>query len=239
VRLNVEVIVTYGNKPPHLIKDVVKTTPIVALSCDPIETMVASLARPGGNITGLGCLSSELTPKKLELLLEVVPSAKRLAVLYNPTDPGPQLAVRLARETAAKRRVEIDAVPVSTPEEFERGLAAIAQHRPDALFVYPDPLTGSQIKATVEFAARHRLPAIYGFRQWPDAGGLMSYGSSLLDQAYRGAEYVDKLLRGAKAADLPVEQPRRFEFVINHKTAKALGLTIPPAVLLRADQVIE
>ena len=239
LQLNVEVLVTYGNKPPHLLKEFVKNTPIVALSCDPIETMVASLARPGGNITGLGCLSSELTPKKLELLLEIVPGARRIVLLYNPNDPGPNLAVTLARDTAARRGVEIEPVPVSNPGEFERALSLIAQRLPDALFVYPDPLMGSLIKPTVDFAAKHRLPAVYGFRQWPDAGGLMSYGSSLLDQAYRGAEYVDKVLRGAKPGELPVERPHRFELIVNTKAAKAAGLTIPASVLLRADQILD
>jgi putative tryptophan/tyrosine transport system substrate-binding protein len=231
--------VTYGNKPPHVIKDIVKPTPVVALSCDPLETMVTNLARPGGNITGLTCLSSELTPKKLELLLEVVPNAKRLVVLYNPTDPGPILALKLAQDMALHRQVKLESVAVSTPEEFERGLATVGQLHPDALYVYPDPLTARFAKATIEFAAKQRLPAVYGFRQWPEAGGLMSYGSNLRDLAYRGAGYVDKILKGTKPADLPVEQPTKFELVINLKTAKALGLTIPPSLLARADQVIE
>ena len=239
IRLNVEAIVTYGNKTPHAIKDVVKTAPIVALSCDPLETMVTSLARPGGNITGLTCLSSELTPKKLELLLDVVPNAKRLALLYNPSDPGPALALRLAREVAARRQLALEAVPISSPDDGDRALAAIARAHPDALYVYPDPVTARLAAATIDFAAKHRLPAMYGFRQWPDAGGLMSYGSNLREQAYRGAGYVDKILKGARPADLPVEQPTKFELVINLKAARALGLTMPQSLLLRADYVIQ
>ena len=238
-RQNVEVIVTYGNKPPHVIKDTVKTIPIVALSCDPLETMATSLARPAGNITGVTCLSSELTPKKLELLLAAVPNVKRLAILYNPSDPGPELALRLANDFAARRHVKVEPVAVQTAEEFDRALAAIAQAHPDALYVYPDPLTARFAKTTIEFAAKHRLPAMYGFRQWPEAGGLMSYGSNLGDLAYRGAEHVDKLLRGAKPADLPIEQPTKFELIVNVRTARALGLAIPPSLLSRADQVIE
>jgi putative ABC transport system substrate-binding protein len=239
LRLNVDVIVTYGNKPPHVIKDIVKTTPIVPLSCDPLETMVVSLARPAGNITGLTCLSSELTAKKLELLLAAVPNVKRLVILYNPNDPGPQLALKLAQEMAAHRQLKLEPVAVSTPEEFEPRLATIAQLHPDAMYVYPDPLTARFAKVTIDFAAKHRLPAVYGFRQWPDAGGLMSYGSNLRDLAYRGAGHVDKILKGAKPADLPVEQPTKFELVINLKTARALGLTIPQSLLGRADQLIE
>ena len=236
---NVEVIVTYGNKPPHVLKEMVKTVPVVALSCDPLEMMVSSLARPTGNITGVTCLSSELTSKKLDLLLDVAPTAKRIAILHNRNDPGPVLALKLAQEFAIRRHVRIDAVAVGAPEEFEHALADIAQSRPDAIYVYPDPLTARFAKPTIELAAKLRLPAIYGFRQWPEAGGLMSYGSSLGDLAYHGAGHVDKILRGAKAADLPVEQPTKFELVINQGTAKALGLTIPPSLLLRADQVIE
>ena len=130
-------------------------------------------------------------------------------------------------------------MPVNSPAEFERGLGALVQLHPDALYVYPDPLMARFAKPTIEFAARHRLPAMYGFRQWPDAGGLMSYGSNLHDLARRGGDYVDKILRGAKPADLPIEQPTKFDLVINLKTAKALGLTIPPSVLLRANQVID
>ena len=194
VRLNVDVIVTYGNKPPHMLKETVKTTPIVALSCDPLETMVSSLARPTGNITGVTCLSSELTPKKLELLLDAAPTTRRLTILYNPNDPGPTLALKLAQEFGVRRQVKIEPVAVGTAQEFEPGLGTIAQSRPDALYVYPDPLTARFTKPTIEFAAKQRLPAIYGFRQWPDAGGLMSYGSNLGDLAYRGAGYVDKIL---------------------------------------------
>jgi putative tryptophan/tyrosine transport system substrate-binding protein len=239
VGLNVEMIVTYGNKPPHVLKDIVKTTPIVALSCDPLETMVTSLARPSGNITGVTCLSSELTAKRLELLLEAVPRAKRVAILYNPGDPGPTLALRFAQEFAASRKVTIEPVAVVSADEFDHALGAVAQLHPDALYVYPDPLTARFAKTTIEFAAKQRMPAIYGFRQWPDAGGLMSYGSNLADLAYRGAGHVDKILRGAKPADLPVEQPTKFELVINPKTAKALGLTIPQSILTRADEIIQ
>ena len=238
-RQHVEIIVTYGNKPPHVLKDIVRATPIVALSCDPLETMVTSLARPAGNITGQTCLSSELTPKKLELLLDVVPHARRIAILYNPSDPGPELALKLAQDFGARRHVKIEPVVIAAAADFDRALAAIVQLRPDALYVYPDPLTASLARATIDFAARQRLPTIYGFRQWPDAGGLMSYGSNLADLAYRGAGQVDKILKGAKPTDLPVEQPTKFELVVNLKTAKAIGLAMPSSILLRADQVIE
>ena len=200
VRLNIDVLVTYGNQPPPMIKDIVKTTPIVALSCDPLEDMVPSLARPSGNITGVTCLSSELTPKKLELLLEAVPNVKRLALLYNPSDPGPRLALKLAQEMITRRRLRLEPVPVSTPEEFERGLATIARLHPDAMYVYPDPLAARFAKTTIDFAAKHRLPAMYGFRQWPDSGGLMFYGSNLRDLAYRAR---NTSTRSSRALRLP------------------------------------
>ena len=140
---------------------------------------------------------------------------------------------------AARRQIKLDAVAVNTPEEFGRALGVLVQLHPDALYVYPDPLMARFTKPTIEFAAKQRLPAMYGFRQWPDAGGLMSYGSNLHDLARRGGDYVDKIMKGARPADLPIEQPTKFELVINRKTARALGLTIPPSLLLRADQVIE
>jgi putative ABC transport system substrate-binding protein len=239
LRLNVDVIVTYGNQPPHALKDVVKTVPIVALSCDPLETIVTSLARPSGNITGTTCMSSELTPKKLELLLEAVPSARRLAMLYNSADPGPRLGVKLAQEVAMRRQLKLQTIAVTTPDEFPGALAAIGSFHPDALYVYPDPLTARFARATIDFAAREHVPTMYGFRQWPEAGGLMSYGSIIRDLGYRGAGQADKILKGAKPVDVPIDQATTFELVINLKTAKALGLTIPPSLLLRADQVIE
>jgi ABC-type uncharacterized transport system substrate-binding protein len=241
VREGVDLILVGSTQGALAAKSATRTIPIVMVRTgDPvIDGIVPSLAHPSGNITGVTCLSSELTPKKLELLLDAVPNVKRLVILYNPGDPGPQLALKLAQEMATRRQLKLEPVAVSTPEEFERSLATIARLHPDAMYVYPDPLTARFAKATIDFAAKQRLPAVYGFRQWPDAGGLMSYGSNLRDLAYRGAGYVDKILKGAKPADLPVEQPTKFELVINLKTAKALGLTIPPSVLLRADQVIE
>jgi len=221
------------------VKDIVRGTPIVALSCDPLETMVASLAGRAATSRGSRACPSELTGKKLDLLLEMVPNAKRLAMLYNSSDPGPILALRLAREVAARRQLVLEPVTIGGPEELERALAAISRARPDALYVYPDPVTARVAAATIDFAARHRLPAMYGFRQWPEAGGLMSYGSNLRDQAYRGAGYVDKILKGTKPGDLPVEQPTKFELVVNIKTARALGLPISASFLQRADQIIE
>ena len=147
--------------------------------------------------------------------------------------------MKLAHELGARRRIKVDTVSVSSPEEFERSLSAIAQLHPDALYVYPDPLTARCLREAIDFAARQRIPAMYGFRQWPEAGGLMSYGSNLGDLAVCGADYVDKILRGAKPADLPVEQPTKSELVINLKTAKALGLAMPAPLLLRADRTIE
>jgi putative ABC transport system substrate-binding protein len=207
---------------------------------DPVGMgLVASLARPGGNITGLSLMAPELVGKQLELLREVVPSVSRVAVLLNPTNPSNPPQLKLTQAAAATLAVTLLVFEAKRADEIDRAFAAIKTERPGALIVIGDPLLGSHAKRIVELSTRDRLPAIYWTREFPDVGGLMSYGTNFDDLWRKAATYVDKILKGANAGDLPIEQPTRFELVINLKTARALGLTIPHSLLLRADQVIE
>jgi len=239
VEAKVDLIVTGGYRPIVAARDTTRVIPIVVTSCDPVEVLVGSLARPGGNMTGSTCMSAEVSPKKLQLLKEAVPGASHIAVLFNPDDPGPTLGMKLMREASSSLRVHLQPLSVRTDSEVADALMTLSRARPDALLVYPDFVTGRNHQKILDFAAKQRLPAMYGFREWPDAGGMMSYGSNLQEQFYRAAFIIDKILKGAKPGDIPIEQPTKFELVINLKTAKALGLTIPPSLLARADQVIE
>jgi putative ABC transport system substrate-binding protein len=218
------------------------TIPIVmVLVADPVGTgIVPSLARPGGNITGVTTIVAELAGKRLEILKEIVPTASRIAVLVNPDNPATLPQMQSAE--AAARRLGIELRPVLevlTRGDLERAFGAAVRARARGVLRMIDPLVSMLRKDTASLAAKHRLPIIYPSRQDVEAGGLVAYGTNLPEQYRQAATFVDKLLRGAKPADLPVEQPTKFELVINLKTAKALGLTIPPSVLVRADQVIE
>src|SRR5213594_1479201 len=240
LRLKVDVIVAGGTPAPLAAKRATRTIPIVmAAAGDPVGTgLVASLAQPGGNVTGLSNFSAELTGKRLQLLKEVVPGVSRVAVLWNAANP---VAALLMRETEAAARtlgVQVQSLEVRGLDDFENALPAAISGGAGALFVIDDPLVFSSRMRIADFAARNRLPATAFYKEFAKAGGLMAYGPNLTDQFRRAAIYVDKILKGAKPADLPVEQPTKFELVINLKTAKALGLTIPQSVLLRADQVI-
>ena len=241
VRLKVDVIVTAATVGTQAAQQATRTIPIVmAFITDPVETgLVTSLARPGGNITGLSFLSPELYGKRLQLLKEVVPGLSRTAVLSGPTNLDVANQVRELKTAAGALGVQLQILEVRSADDFEKAFQAATRGRAGALLTLDDSLTYSYRPRIVEFAAKHRLPAIYGVREVVDAGGLMSYGASLLDLYRRAATYVDKILKGAKPADLPVEQPTKFELVINLKTAKALGLSIPHSVLIRADQVIQ
>ena len=241
VRLNVDVIVTHGAVATRAAQRATATIPIVfASSGDAVATgLVASLARPGGNVTGLTIIAPELTGKRLALLKEVIPRFNRLAVLWNSTNPvvGPEFT---ETEVAARKLgLQIQSLEVTDPSGFAGAFTAVTRERPDALIVLSDAMFLSQNAQIVGLAAKSRLPAMYAESEFIVAGGLMSYGSNLVVQYRRAATYVDKILRGAKPADLPIEQPTKFELVINNQTAKALGLTIPRSLLLRADQVIE
>ena len=211
---------------------------MVGTGSDPVEAgLIESLARPGGNVTGLTNLTGELGGKRLELLKEAVPKLARVAVLYDPAIPGSVVEVKELLPVAARAlRVTLQPWEVRGADDFERVFAAIGKQRPDGLYVTSGPLMTANGKRIADFALKSRLPSVYQNREYVDAGGLMSYGADLADSYRRIAVYVDKILKGAKPADLPVEQPTKFELVINLKTAKQIGLTIPQRVLGRADQ---
>jgi len=241
VRLNVDVIVTASTPAVQAAQQATKTIPIVMmLVSDPVESgVVASLARPGGNVTGLSLMHPELSKKRLELLKEAVPKVSRVAVLSNPSNPNTPPLLRETEAAARTLGVQVQVVKARDSAELDSAFSAMARERADVLVVMPDVVFLDQRRRIVDLAAKRRLPAVYSWREPVDVGGLMAYGASVSDILRRGAVYVDKILKGAKPADLPVEEPTKFELVINLKTARALGLTIPPALLLRADQVIE
>jgi putative ABC transport system substrate-binding protein len=240
-RLKVDIIVTSGQPAIRAAMEATSTIPIVmAISGDAVGTgLVASLARPGGNLTGLSILAPELTGKRLQLLKETVPRISRVAVLWNPTNPDSQLNWKAAQTAGQVLGLALQSLEVRDPSGFEAAFATMKREHADGLYVLGDPLTVGNRVRIVELAVKQRMPGIYFWRQFVDAGGLMSYGPSFGDMFRRAATYVDKILKGAKPADLPVEQPTRFELVINLKTAKALRLTIPQSILVRADQVIQ
>jgi len=213
--------------------------PIVEVACDPVETLKVSLARPGGGATGVTCMSSELAPKRLQLLSQVLPGLARVAVLYNPTDPNKGTEASQLEAAAKSMGLAIVHSRVRAVGEFDAAFAALTRARAQAIIVLADPFMNFQRKRVAGLAAQHRLPTMFGFRESVDDGGLMSYGANLRDEYRRAAGYVAKILKGAKPSDLPIQQPTTFELIINMKTAKALGVTISPSLLLRADQVIE
>jgi putative ABC transport system substrate-binding protein len=240
VRLKVDVIVTAGPSDTRAAKEATNTIPIImAQDGDPVGNgFVASLARPGGNITGLSRLAPELSGKQLELLKESVPRLARVAILGNSTEPGNAKSLREMELAAGAFGIHLQYLDVLSSKDIETAFRAAGKGRVDAGLVLPSPVTGSYRKEIADLAVKSRLPAIYWRSDFVEAGGLMSYGTSFTDLYRRAATYVDKILKGAKPADLPVEQPIKFEFVINLKAAKQIGLTIPPNVLARADKVI-
>jgi putative tryptophan/tyrosine transport system substrate-binding protein len=243
VRLKPDVIVTTGTPGTLAAKQATSTIPIVfASSGNPVlGGLVASYARPGGNITGFTILGPDLEGKRLELLKDTVSGLSRVAVLWNPTNPGLTAGYyQQMRTSATALGVTVSvAAEIRRPDDLENAFAAIAKERPHALFVLADRLLLAHRTQIVNFAATSQLPGMYPYREYVDAGGLMSYAPSDIDQFRRTAVYVDRILKGTKPADLPVEEPTKFEFVINMKTAKALRLTIPNSLQLLADEVIE
>jgi putative ABC transport system substrate-binding protein len=245
VALQVDVIVAGGGTPTALAaKQATKTIPIVFASAgDPVGSgLVTSLARPSGNVTGLSNLAPELVGKRLEQLTQAVPGVSRVAALWQPGGLGERTDKDVLKEAEAAARtlaVRLQLVEARGPADFDRAFSDMTKARAGALTVLPSLMFSSERRRLVDLAAKTRLPAVYPQRDFVDAGGLMAYGPNLADLFRRTATYVDKILKGAKAADLPIEQPTKFELVINLKTAKALGLTIPPSLLQRADQVIE
>ena len=239
VGLHVDVIVTWTTPGTLAAKQGTKTIPIVAVSGDPVETgLVASLARPGGNVTGFAILTTDLETKKLELLREAIPGISRIGVLWNPDNPVWASAWKQLPNAAQSLGLKLQSLEVRNPGAFEQVFSSASSQRAGALLVVQERLFVSHRQRMVELAARKRLPAIYGEGNFVVAGGLMSYGASVPDMLGRSAVYVDKILKGTKAAELPVEQALKFEMMINLKAAKQIGLIIPPNVLARADRVI-
>jgi len=240
VHLKVEILVVATTPGALAAKSATSTIPVVMVAVgDPVGSgLVASLARPGGNLTGLSLLNPELHGKRLELLKDILPRVSRVATLTNPGNPIHAEFWKQTQAAAQALALQLQSIEVRGPEDFAGAFAtAIAGHA-GAIIAFDDPLTLGYPREVVALAAKHRLPVIYGFREFPEVGGLMSYGASRRDLYRRTTVFVDKILKGAKPADLPVEQPTKFEFIVNLKAAKQIGLTIPPNVLARADKVI-
>jgi putative ABC transport system substrate-binding protein len=237
VRLNVDIIVASETPAVHAAKLATTTIPIImAPAGDPVGTgLVASLARPGGNVTGLSAATAELAGKSLEIVREVVPSVRRVAALADPTNPFSKPFLEQIHLSAQAIGVEVHVAMVRNVDDFDAAFVEMKRRQVEAVVVQPT----LPRKRAIDLALEHRLVSVSGNRAFPDAGGLMSYAGSVTDRYRNAAVYVDKILKGAKAADLPVQQPVKFELVINLKTAKALGITVPPTLLARADDVIE
>jgi putative ABC transport system substrate-binding protein len=242
VRLRVDVLVTQGGASTAAAKQATSTIPIVMApaSGDAVATgIIASLARPGQNITGLTDESVQLSAKRMELLKEAVPKATRIAVFWNTNDQGMTLRYREIEKAARILHVEVQAHGVREPDDFDGAFSTMARQRPDAMFLVADALTNVNRKRFIEFAATQRIPAMYETDLLVREGGLMSYGPNIEDSFRQAAVYVDRILKGAKPADLPAQQPTTYVLAVNLKTAATLGLTMPPSLLLRADQVVQ
>jgi putative ABC transport system substrate-binding protein len=241
VRLKVDVIVGATALVHRALRKATTTIPIVMAGApDPVaDGFAASLARPGGNFTGMSTITRDLAPKRLELLVAAVPDLSRVAVLRNPTSPNHSAQLKSLIETARKFGIQIVPVDGGTPEDVERGFAMMARERAGAVIVLGGTLFVQHSKQIADLAIKHRLPSLFGLHDYVRSGGFMSYGADILSDHRRAAYYVDRILKGAKPGDLPIEQPTKFELVINMKTAKAIGITIPSSVLVRADRVIE
>jgi putative ABC transport system substrate-binding protein len=236
----VDVIVAQADVSALAAKTATSTIPIVFVAGDPVAVgLVASLARPGGNLTGVSILTIELIPKRFELLSELVPQAKSIALLVNPNNAFAERVIRDVHETAQAKGLQLHILKAGAEGEFQAAFASLVQAQAGALLVSPDSFFVSRREELVALAARSAVPAIYEWREFTAAGGLISYGTSLIGTYRQIGIYAGKILNGAKPADLPVEQPTTFELVVNLKTAKALGLTVPQSILARADEVIE
>jgi ABC-type uncharacterized transport system substrate-binding protein len=241
VKLNVDAIIVVTTPAAMAARNETKTIPIVhPAAIDPVGTgLIASLAHPGGNVTGLAVLNAETSAKRVELLQEVLPGISRGAVLWNSANPANSLAFRETESAGQKLGVKLVSQEVRSPGDFENAFAAMAEQHPDVLLVVQDALTLEYRKEIIDFTLRNKLPSMFVGKEWVEEGGLMSYGDRLPERYRRAADLVDKVLRGTKPADIPVEQPTTFELAINLKTAKAIGLNLSPSFLARADLVIE
>jgi putative tryptophan/tyrosine transport system substrate-binding protein len=240
-KVDVIAVVGGGDVASRVAKNATSTIPIIFIGGgDPVAAgLVASLARPGGNLTGVSFIGVELAPKRLELLSDLVPQAKVVGLLVNPTGPNAEAIIRDMQEAARTKGLQLHVLEASAEAEFETAFAALRRLHAGALVVAADPFFGNRREELQAMAARHAIPAIYAFREYAAAGGLMSYGPSLSGTYRQAGAYVGRILSGAKPADLPMQQPTKFELVINLKTANALGLTVPQSLLARADEVIE
>jgi putative tryptophan/tyrosine transport system substrate-binding protein len=239
VSLKVDLIVSLGPATPFAAKSVKSIPVVMAYSGDPVDAgIVASLARPGGNVTGMSFFAAVLAGKRLELLKETIPKISRVAVLANPGHAGEQLELKETQAAARAFNVALQYLTVRAPDDFNEAFRLMAKERAEGIIAFPDALTMAHRKEIAEWSAKNRMPGMSGWSEFVEAGGLMSYGPNLFESFRRVATYVDKILKGTKPEDLPVEQPTKFELVINLKTAKQIGLTIPPNVLARADRVI-
>jgi len=241
VRVKANVIVAVGGAATQAVQQATKTIPIVmSVVLDPVGSGLAtSLARPQGNITGTSMMAPDIVGKQLQVLKEVVPNVSRVAVLWNPANPGSAPQLREAEAAARALRVQLQVLEARVPKEIDSAFATMTRERAGALVILADDICTNRRRQIAELAMRRHLPSVYGVREYAEAGGLMEYSFDPLEMEARAAIYVDKILKGVKPSDLPIEQPSKFELVINLKTAKAIGLTMPPSLLQRADRVIE
>ena len=240
VKSQVDVLLAFGDEAIVAAQSATKSIPIVMIACDAVTTgFVASLARPGGNTTGVTCITNDLSGKRIAVFRQMLPGLKRLAVLYNPENKSKLGDFQQTRQAANSLGMSIDGFQTREPEDFERVFAELAANKPDGVAVLDEAFTIFHAKLIVGLALKHGLPSMHSFREPVEIGGLLSYGPSLSEMTVVATTYIAKILKGAKSADLPVEQPTKFELVVNRKTAKALDVAIPPALLALADDVIE
>ena len=239
VNRKVDVIATTGPQPIEAARRATATIPIVIVACDRADRLVNSIARPGGNITGMACISSDLALKRLQLMQQVLPGLSRLAVLFNGGVPAKVAELQDIKVAAKTLEVEVHSTDVRDASEFTTAFAAVKAGNPDGLLILADPLTVFNVKEIAKFAAEKRLPSMFGFREFCDAGGLLSYGANLKHHFRRYGYFIDKILKGTKPGDLPIEEPTAHELIVNARTAKLLGLSIPNSILISADEVIE
>jgi putative tryptophan/tyrosine transport system substrate-binding protein len=235
----VDVIATFGPASIEAARRATDSIPIVVIACDRADRLVKSIARPGGNITGMACISSDLAAKRLQLMQEVVPGLSRLAVLFNGGVPAKVEELREITVAAKTLEIEVQPVEIRDPSGFTAAFTAMKVGSPQALIALSEPLTFYHVKEIAELAAEQRLPSAYGFREYCDAGGLLCYGANFSSQVRRYSYFIDKILKGAKPGDIPIEEPTRYELIVNGRVAKSLGLTLPPSILISADKLIE
>jgi putative ABC transport system substrate-binding protein len=235
----VDVIATFGPAPIEAARRATDSIPIVVIACDRADRLVKSIARPGGNITGMACISSDLAAKRLQLMQEIVPGLSRVAVLFNGGVPAKVEELREITAAAKTLEIEVQPVEIRDPSGITAAFAAMKVGSPQALIALSDPLTFYHVKEIAELAAEQRLPSTYGFREYCDAGGLLCYGANFSSQVRRYSYFIDKILKGAKPGDIPIEEPTSHELIVNARVAKSLGLTLPSSILISADKLIE